>query len=59
MDKPEKMTPAKWAELFAAFDAAGIPEDFLADRDRRPSQERDWNWDLDTSTHPLKPSGEK
>jgi antitoxin VapB len=32
--------PAKWGELFAALDKAGIPEDFLEDRDRSLPQER-------------------
>jgi antitoxin VapB len=30
-----------WKEIFAALDAAGVPDDFLADRDTRPPQERD------------------
>jgi len=25
-------SPGEWADLFAALDAAGIPDDFLADR---------------------------
>jgi antitoxin VapB len=25
-------TPGEWSDLFAALDAAGIPDDFLADR---------------------------
>lgn len=32
--------PAKWSELFAALDKAGIPDDFLEDRDRSLPQER-------------------
>ena len=28
-------------EVFAMLDAAGVPEDFLSDRDTRPAQERD------------------
>jgi antitoxin VapB len=36
-------SPAKksWKEIFAALDAAGVPDDFLADRDTRPPQKRD------------------
>jgi antitoxin VapB len=30
-----------WREIFAALDAAGVPDDFLKDRDLRPPQERD------------------
>jgi len=33
--------PADWREVFAALDQAGVPEDFLADRDRSLPQERD------------------
>lgn len=32
--------PAKWSELFAALDKAGVPDDFLEDRDRSLPQER-------------------
>ncbi len=32
--------PVKWSEIFAALDRAGIPEDFLSDRDLSPPQER-------------------
>jgi antitoxin VapB len=32
--------PAKWAEIFAALDRAGVPDDFLADRGDEPPQER-------------------
>jgi antitoxin VapB len=32
--------PAKWAEIFAALDQAGVPDDFLADRDGGLPQER-------------------
>ncbi len=28
-------------EVFAMLDAAGVPEDFLSDRDMRPAEERD------------------
>lgn len=35
-------SPTKtWKEIFAALDAAGVPDDFLADRDTRPPQKRD------------------
>ena len=30
-----------WNEIFAALDEAGIPEDFMADRDQAGPQERD------------------
>jgi hypothetical protein len=33
--------PANWSEVFAALDRAGVPEDFLADRDRSLPQERE------------------
>ncbi len=32
--------PAKWAEIFAALDEAGVPDDFLADRNDTLPQER-------------------
>lgn len=36
-------SPVKtWKEIFAALDAAGVPDDFLADRDTRPPQKRDF-----------------
>ncbi len=34
-------TPRSWAQVFAAFDAAGIPDDFMADRELQPSKERE------------------
>ncbi|MFY9842534.1 MAG: antitoxin [Terriglobales bacterium] len=35
-------SPAKtWKEIFAALDEAGVPDDFLKDRDTRPPQKRD------------------
>jgi antitoxin VapB len=30
-----------WAEVFAALDAAQLPEEFMADREQEPSQERE------------------
>lgn len=30
-----------WSEIFAALDAAQLPEDFMADREQGPSQERE------------------
>ncbi len=36
-------SPVKsWKEIFAALDEAGDPDDFLADRDTRPPQKRDF-----------------
>jgi antitoxin VapB len=32
--------PAKWSEVFAELDRAGVPDDFLADRDKSLPQER-------------------
>jgi len=32
--------PAKWSELFAALDKAGVPDDFLEDRDHSLPQNR-------------------
>lgn len=32
--------PASWAEIFRGLDEAGIPEDFLTERDQGPPQER-------------------
>jgi antitoxin VapB len=35
-------SPSKtWKEIFAALDAAGFPDDFLADRDTTSPQKRD------------------
>jgi antitoxin VapB len=36
----EVPTPPTWDEVFAALDAADIPDDFLMDRDRSLPQER-------------------
>jgi antitoxin VapB len=36
--KPEKKP---WKEIFARLDAAGVPRDFLQDRDKRRAEERD------------------
>jgi antitoxin VapB len=33
--------PGSWAEIFAALDAAGVPEDFLADRNQGAPQHRE------------------
>jgi antitoxin VapB len=34
-------SPVKtWAEIFKALDDAGVPDDFLTDRDMRPPQKR-------------------
>ena len=33
--------PGSWAEVYAALDKAGFPDDFLADRNQGPAQERD------------------
>jgi antitoxin VapB len=36
-------SPTKtWEEIFAALDEAGVPDDFLTDRDTRPPQKRDF-----------------
>ena len=36
-------SPAKtWKEIFAALDEAGVPDGFLAHRDTRPPQKRDF-----------------
>jgi antitoxin VapB len=37
-DRPEKKS---LQQVYAMFDEAGVPEDFLADRDRRLAVERD------------------
>ncbi len=34
--------PKSWAEVFAALDAAGFPDDFMQDRDQGLPQERDF-----------------
>jgi antitoxin VapB len=34
-------SPGGWDEIFAALDKAGVPEDFLADRNQGASQERE------------------
>ncbi len=33
--------PGSWADLYAAMDAAGFPEDFLADRAQELPQQRE------------------
>ena len=33
--------PGSWDELYAELDKAGFPEDFLAERNQGPAQERD------------------
>ena len=33
--------PGSWAEIFAALDAAGVPEDFLAERNQGAPQHRE------------------
>jgi antitoxin VapB len=33
--------PGDWETIFAALDAAGVPDDFLADRDAEPPQVRE------------------
>jgi len=33
--------PGSWDEVYAALDKAGFPDDFLAERNQGPSQERD------------------
>lgn len=33
--------PANWSDIFAALDRAGIPSDFMSDRDRSLPQERE------------------
>jgi antitoxin VapB len=33
--------PADWSQVFAALDHAGVPKDFLTDRDRSLPQERE------------------
>jgi hypothetical protein len=39
--------PNGWADIFAALDKAGVPEDFLSpsERAQEPPQERDFLWD--------------
>ncbi|MGB6131055.1 MAG: AbrB family transcriptional regulator [Acidobacteriaceae bacterium] len=32
--------PANWGEIFAALDRAGVPQDFLADRDKSLPQQQ-------------------
>jgi antitoxin VapB len=34
-------SPGSWSEVFAALDNAGFPDDFMAERNQGPSQERD------------------
>ena len=33
-------SPGDWEAIFAALDAARVPDDFLTDRDKEPPQER-------------------
>ncbi len=35
-------SPRSWGEIFAAFDEAGVPDDFLVDREQGPPQEREF-----------------
>jgi antitoxin VapB len=37
-------SPGDWEAIFAALDAAHVPDDFLADRDKEPAQERPSLW---------------
>jgi antitoxin VapB len=37
-------SPGDWEAIFTALDAAGVPDDFLADRDKAPPQERPSLW---------------
>ena len=51
--------PGAWADVFAALDAARVPDDFLSDRDRRPPARRaalDELFDLDAHPHEAEPS---
>jgi antitoxin VapB len=41
LSQPDKKKRKNWAEIFAAFDAAGVPDDFLRDREQGTSQERE------------------
>jgi antitoxin VapB len=34
-------TPSSWGEIFAALDEAGIPEDFMVDRQQGVAEERE------------------
>jgi antitoxin VapB len=38
-NRPRKKS---WPEIFAILDAAGVPEDFLTDRDTSMPVEREW-----------------
>ena len=40
-ERPQSETKS-WEEIFSMLDTAGGAEDLLADRDRRPPQEREW-----------------
>jgi hypothetical protein len=46
----------EWAEIFRRLDEAGVPEDFLEDRDRRPAQERGL-WEADGGVNPSSSGG--
>ena len=41
-EKPKKAADKKpdWGKIFEALDCAGVPDDFLADRDTDPPQSR-------------------
>jgi len=36
--------PGDWDAIYSALDAAGVPEDFLAEREQGAPQERDSLW---------------
>lgn len=38
----KKKAKKSWAEIFAALDAAGFPDDFMQDRNQGMPQERDF-----------------
>lgn len=45
-----------WAEIFRRLDEAGVPEDFLEDRDMRPAEERAL-WEEDGGVSPSSSGG--
>lgn len=41
----EKSAKKDWESFFVQCDQAGVPDDFMEDRDSEPPQERDELWD--------------
>jgi hypothetical protein len=47
----------EWAEIFRTLDEAGVPEDFLEDRDLRPPEEPVWLEEEGEGVNPASSAG--